>query len=219
MNDPNIAPMHRLSSDLKSIMTLCEREDLQVGRILDVLEDRGFGLLLVVLSLPSALPVPAPGYSTPFGVIILLLGLQMLCGRRIPWLPDWTTRITIKRELSQNMLGMAIRFFEKIESFLKPRLAWTRGRGGLTVVGALVCAMATLMILPVPLTNTLPAMVIFFIGVGMIEEDGYAILLAVLIATLAFLAYTAAFIAIAHFGVQGMEEVGNIVKGWLGRGG
>jgi hypothetical protein len=51
----------------------------------------------------------------------------------------------------------------------------------------------------------------------MIEEDGYAILLALLIAVLAVLAYAAAFIAIIHFGVQGMEEVREIVRGWLGR--
>ncbi len=211
--------MHRLSSDLKSILTLCEHDDLSMDRILSVLGDRGFGLLLVFLSLPSALPVPAAGYSTPFGVIILLLGLQMLCGRRVPWLPGWTSRITIKRDLSRNMLGTAIRLFEKIERFLKPRLAWASGRGGLTVIGILVCAMATLMILPIPLTNTFPAMVIFCIGVGMIEEDGYAILVAILIAVLAVLAYATAFVAIAHFGVQGMEGVRDIVRGWFGRDG
>ncbi len=209
--------MHRLSTDLKAILALCEHENLRVGSILETLGDRGFGLLLVFLSLPSALPVPAAGYSTPFGVILLLLGLQMLCGRRVPWLPGWTTRITIKRDLARKMLGAAIRFFEKIERFLKPRLAWAHGRGGLTLIGVLVCAMATLMILPIPLTNTFPAMVIFCIGVGMIEEDGYAILLAILIAALAILAYAAAFIAIIHFGVQGMEEVKDIVRGWLGR--
>jgi len=219
MNDYNAAPAHRLSSDLKSIQSLCEHEDLRVGRMLDVLEGRGFGLLLVFLSLPSALPVPAPGYSTPFGVILLLLGLQMLFGRRVPWLPGWATRTTINRSLAQRMLGAAIRFFEKIERLLKPRLAWTRGRAGLTVIGTLICAMATLMILPIPLTNTVPAMMIFCIGVGMIEEDGYVILLAALIAVLAVLAYAAAFFAIAHFGLRGMEEIQDIVKSWLGRGG
>ena len=219
MNDQSATPMHRLSNDLQAILALCEHEDLRVGRILEILEDRGFGLLLVFLSLPSAVPVPAAGYSTPFGVILLLLGLQMLFGRRVPWLPGWTTRMTIKRDLSRKMLGTAIRFFEKIERFLKPRLAWVNGRGGLTVIGILVCTMATLMILPIPLTNTFPAMVIFCIGVGMIEEDGYAILLAVLIAAMATLVYAAAFIAIIHFGVQGMEEVRDIVKGWFGRGG
>jgi hypothetical protein len=218
MNEYNPTPMHRLSGDLKLVLTLCEHEDLRVGRMLDVLGDRGFGLLLVFLSLPSAVPVPAAGYSTPFGVILLLLGLQMLFGRRVPWLPGWATRITIKRGLSQKMLGAAIRFFEKIERFLKPRLAWVRGRVGLTVIGLLVCAMAILMILPIPLTNTLPGIVIFCIGVGMIEEDGHAILLAVMIAVLAVLAYAAAFVAIAHFGVRGMEEVWDLAKrGLLGR--
>jgi hypothetical protein len=219
MNDRDTTPRHRLSSDLKSILALCEHEDLRVGQMLEVLENRGFGLLLVFLSLPSALPVPAPGYSTPFGIVLLLLGLQMLCGRRIPWLPDWASRITINRRLSQKMLGAAIRFFAKIERLLKPRLAWTHSRGGLTVIGVLICGMATLMILPIPLTNTLPAIVIFCLGVGMIEEDGYAILLAIGGAVVALLAYATAFVAIAYFGLRGMEEVRELVKGWLGRDG
>ncbi len=39
--------------------------------ILLLAKERIFGFLLVILSLPSALPVPAPGYSTPFGILFI----------------------------------------------------------------------------------------------------------------------------------------------------
>ena len=60
---------------------------LTLGEVFQRIGDRGFGLLLIVLSLPSALPIPAAGYSTPFGIIIAVLALQMLAGRTSPWIP------------------------------------------------------------------------------------------------------------------------------------
>ena len=58
-----------------------------ISEVARAVGEKGFGMLLVVLSLPSALPVPAPGYSTPFGLVMALIALQMVCGRRTVWLP------------------------------------------------------------------------------------------------------------------------------------
>lgn len=60
---------------------------VSLGDILQLAAERTFGFLLAVLSLPSALPIPAPGYSTPFGIVLLLLGWQLLVGASTPWLP------------------------------------------------------------------------------------------------------------------------------------
>jgi hypothetical protein len=46
--------------------------------------ERTFGSLLVILSLPRALPVPTPGYSTPFGVLISLLAIQLISRDKTP---------------------------------------------------------------------------------------------------------------------------------------
>lgn len=56
--------------------------------ILNLAGERTFGFLFVLLSLPSALPLPAPGYSVPFGVVMLVLAVQLVVGRRRPWLPQ-----------------------------------------------------------------------------------------------------------------------------------
>ncbi|MBT5692093.1 MAG: exopolysaccharide biosynthesis protein, partial [Opitutae bacterium] len=42
--------------------------------------EKGFGILLMMFALPSALPVPAPGYSIPFGIILALLAGQLILG-------------------------------------------------------------------------------------------------------------------------------------------
>jgi hypothetical protein len=61
--------------------------------ILDLAGERTFGFLFVILSLPSALPLPAPGYSTPFGILLFILAVQLIFGAKRPWFPQkWLNR-------------------------------------------------------------------------------------------------------------------------------
>ncbi|MEM7791443.1 MAG: exopolysaccharide biosynthesis protein, partial [Verrucomicrobiota bacterium] len=134
--------------------------------------EKGFGLLLMILSLPSALPVPAPGYSTPFGIAIALIAMQMLVGRESVWLPKRIKKVRINQKLAKKMIGSAVKFIRIIEHLIKPRQRWIRSRGGQAGLAIVIIIMACLMMLPIPLTNTFPAMVIFLIGIGLSEEDG-----------------------------------------------
>jgi hypothetical protein len=204
--------MH-LSADLRSLLDNEDSAPLSVGRIADRVGTRGHGLLLVVLSLPSALPVPAPGYSMPFGLLLLLIALQMLAGRRTPALPARLRARTISARTAQRMITAASRALRAIEWAIRPRLRWIGSRPGQVLMGALVLAMATLMLIPIPLTNTAPAMVIFLIGIGLSEEDGLFALGACLAGILATALYAAFVVAFILYG----PEVVEIVRGWLGR--
>ncbi len=81
--------MARLSQELQRYFLEEERpSQVTLADILLLAKERIFGFLLVILSLPSALPVPAPGYSTPFGILIFILAVQLIIGAKIPWLPQ-----------------------------------------------------------------------------------------------------------------------------------
>ena len=56
-----------LGKTLKDLLGTENQRALSIQEITTAVGEKGFGLLLVVLSLPSALPVPAPGYSTHLG--------------------------------------------------------------------------------------------------------------------------------------------------------
>lgn len=80
--------MARLSNELQRFFFEEERpSQVKLADILLLAGERIFGFLFVILSLPSALPVPAPGYSVPFGILIFLLAMQLLVGSKSPWLP------------------------------------------------------------------------------------------------------------------------------------
>ncbi len=220
MSEDAVVP-HTLSQDLQHLLDEQGDEPITFGQLVEKLGDRGFGFSLLLLSLPSALPVPAAGYSTPFGIAIVGLALQMVRGRRTPWLPERVLNRSMSASFARKMLGAAIAFLRRVEHLLKPRLPVMHGRAGLAVAGALIVLMGCLMILPVPGTNTAPAMVIFLVAVGLIEEDGLA-LGGAWLAGLGAIALYGTIIAIvistgASFGVV-LEDVKDAIKGLLGRG-
>ncbi len=182
-----------------------------IGEITEAVGDKGFGLLLMVLALPSALPVPAPGYSTPFGIVIGIIALQMMIGRHTVWLPERFKRIRIKPTLADVVIGTAARFLRKIERFIRPRQRWIRSRVGHAGLATVILVMSSLMILPIPLTNTFPAMVVFLIAVGLAEEDGLLAMGAFAIGCLAVLLYIA---VVYIFLTQGPEAI-DAIKDWI----
>lgn len=204
-----------LSEDIRDLLSLKPGENILFGELAAAAADRGFGILLVLLSLPSALPVPAPGYSTPFGIVLFILGAQMLLGRETPWIPEWAGRREIKRKTADRMISGAAKFFSFVEIFVRPRFEFVSGKGAGMVCSLLLLLMSGLMILPIPLTNTLPAMVIFCIGVALTERDGLAFIAALLFGAAASALYGLAFWVIFHFGAQGIGEAKEIIKGWF----
>lgn len=197
-----------LTDELRKLLTREHSADgVTLGEVFGRIGDRGFGLLLLVLSLPSALPVPAPGYSTPFGILLFILALQMIYGRRTPWLPARAAGMRLKGRFVEGMLSFLEKFFGKVEFLIKPRLRWVGSRGGLVFLGLLVLIMAGLMILPIPLTNTAPAFVIFLIGVGLSEEDGVFCLLAAVLGVLATAVYALVLYLFFRFGIAGLDQI------------
>lgn len=204
-----------LSESLERLLTTEKGHAITLGEILDRVGSKGFGLLMMVLALPSALPVPAAGYSTPFGILFVFLGFQMLIGRREPWLPQWARKISFKASMAEKMLAGAAKAFGLLERLVKPRFEWVASRPGMAFMSVLVMLMACLMILPIPLTNTFPAMVIFMIGVGVCERDGLFAAGAVVLGILAVAFYAFVIYLLITVGVEGVQELKDWIKSRL----
>ncbi|TVR49086.1 MAG: exopolysaccharide biosynthesis protein [Puniceicoccaceae bacterium] len=206
-------PDHRLSHTLNLVLRPIEGEEPSLERLNTMLGENGFGLFLMVLSLPSALPVPAPGYSTPFGIVLLFLAGQMILARPSPWLPQGAARRRISRRLGERIARTGERFFGFLERWVRPRHQWISGRWGLPLMGLLTACMAALMILPIPLTNTAPALVIFLIGVGLSEKDGLLCAAACVIGGLAVAFYGLVIYLAFTYGIAGAGELLDWLRG------
>jgi hypothetical protein len=182
--------------------------------ILSLAGERIFGFLFVILALPSALPVPAPGYSIPFGIVMLLLAAQLIAGSKRPWLPEGMMNHTIKLEKVQGFVKAGIPWLKKIEAIARPRLSYIcTSLPGRVVIGVAIALMSISMMIPIPGTNTLPAMGIFVTGFGLVEDDG-AISLGGLVLCLMGATLSISILIAVWFGGTSLLDV---IKSWLGR--
>lgn len=167
----------RLSVELHQLAQSLDGQDITLGELVDRIGERGFALLLMILALPAALPLPAPGYATPFGLMMIGLGVQMVLGRQHPKLPQVFRRRVIHYRFLEKTLRAAQGMLRLLEKVIRPRLnRLSRHRSMHAMIGVVVVIMACFMALPVPLTNTAPSFVIFVLACGMLEEDGLVLL-------------------------------------------
>ena len=203
---------HRtLSEELRFVLEM-EGEALTVAQLTERVGDRGFGLLLLVLSLPSALPVPAAGYSIPFGILLLVLSLQMLIGKHHPVFPKRMQRVSISKRMAERLLSGAAWIFRKLEWIIRPRMRWVGRPAGQALMGVLVLIMAVLMMIPIPMTNTIPAFVIFLIGIGLTEDDGLFCIGACLVGIIAVILYAALVWAMIVYGPEIVVTIKEYLK-------
>ena len=180
----------KLSETLHTLKDMAAERDLRIGVLMEALGDRSFGLLLFILSLPAALPMPTFGYGIPFGLITGLIGVQMCWGNPRIWLPSCALSITITRSRAKSILRFGENLFNKIERFIHPRLLAIQSRTVRKIIGCLVVLMGVLITIPLPFTNTIPAMIICLLALGLIEQDGVWVIIAGISALLAIGCYS-----------------------------
>lgn len=142
---------------------------------MEVLRGRAYTLLLILIALPFCTPIPLPGLSTPFGLVVAVIGFRLAL-RQKPWLPRRLLDTTLPPRFFARLLGATHRLVRALEAFLRPR--WS---GLLEMIaiqhgcGVIVCLSGLLLLLPLPIpfSNGLPALTVVLIGCAILERDGY----------------------------------------------
>ncbi|MBE9057972.1 exopolysaccharide biosynthesis protein [Sphaerospermopsis sp. LEGE 08334] len=207
--------MAKLSNELQRYFFEEERpEKVTLADILLLAGERIFGFLLVILSLPSALPVPAPGYSVPFGILIFILAVQLVAGAKTPWLPPKMLNHQIQLSTVQGFLKAGLPWLRRIEAIARPRLSYIcTTLPGRVTIGVAISLMAISMMIPIPGTNTLPAMGIFVTAFGLSEDDGAISLGGLVLCLMGGILTTSILLAL----VWGGSSLLDVIKAWLGR--
>lgn len=189
------------------------RGETTIGQLMKELDHHGIALVLIVFSFPSALPVPAPGYSTILSIPLLFIGVGLLMGKKAIAFPDFVSRKSFDPGKLSKLVGLMERIATFLERFSKPRLAAVvQSRSSRIAIGVVVCLLGLSMAIPIPGTNTLPAGGIFLIGFSFLEDDVFFLLVGVLWSILA-LCFTTLVL------VLGYEGAKMLVKGIAGLGG
>lgn len=205
--------MAKLSVELQRYFFEEERpRKITLTEILQLAGERVFGFLFVILALPSALPVPAPGYSTPFGFVLFLLAVQLISGRKLPWLPAKVSNHPMELNQVQGVIKAGLPWLRRIEMITRPRLSYIcTSLPGRVTMGIAIALMGISMMIPIPGTNTLPAMGIFVTGFGLIEDDGAISLGGLVLCLMGGILSASILIALLVGGTSLLD----LIKGWL----
>ncbi len=165
--------MHlRFSQDIKSLLQRLAEKPLSLGDILAETSERGFSLVIALLVLPFLFPIP-PGLTGVPGTACLILSVQMALGRRSPWLPKKIADFKFPHWFAQQLLQNLRRVTRVLEKIVRPRFSkLVESKYIWRLNGLCISWLAILLILPIPMTNPIPTVVILLLAVAALEADG-----------------------------------------------
>jgi hypothetical protein len=153
-------------------------EVMTLGELLDRFSERSFGLFLLIVMLPTFIPIPI-GVGGVSGALATLIGLQFLARLEHPWLPRFIARREIHRHRLVSFRNRMGKWLGRIERLTRPRT-----QGVLThpvahaFTGLLLVALGIALALPLPLTNYPFGLILLAFAFALIERDGRLMLLA-----------------------------------------
>jgi hypothetical protein len=181
-------PLVNASVVLQRLHDEMPAEHFTLSWLMHSLHKRSFGIIILLIALAAIVP----GLSIVAGLLLMIPALQMIAGKSAPVFPS---RIATRSWPTRHLAAVVQRFvpvLTYLERVVHPR--WhTPLEPTKRLVGAIIVMLsATLVFIPIPLSNVVPALVIALISLAYIEEDGVllsiALLAAVIVLTVATMA-------------------------------
>ena len=145
-----------------------------VRGLLDRFGPQAFAMAFVLFAAPSALPIPTGGLTDVLNVIGVLIAVQLVIGRDEPWLPKRFADRELKSLRSDKTRRRLLGAIGRVEKVARPRFARTlQSPPGRVVFGLLVIVLLLAAIVAPPFIglDTLPALGVVLISLGMLFGD------------------------------------------------
>jgi hypothetical protein len=177
---------HRKVSQILDGLARAPKTDVKLADLLAEMDERAFGVLMLILSLPNAVGLGAiPGLSTVFGVPQIFVAIQMIVGAQRPWLPNFVLQRSITMKDFRTMVEKAEPHLQRIEKLLRPRLAAMSSTVIERLLGLILLLLSIIVLLRFPFANQPPAIAQGLIALGLIERDGVVVLIGIGVAAIA----------------------------------
>lgn len=189
-------PHHQpISQRISTLVRSLPRSGITLSELIERVGDDGLLILTALLTLVFLLPVSIPGVSTIFGGAILLIGISRMANRDL-WIPSRMKNKSIATRKLRPLLRKALPWLQKLERVSRPnRIGWLVAGGPVGHLNnASLILGAVLLMMPfglIPFSNTFPAVALLFFAIGLLQRDGFCVLLG----------YLGNIITIVYFGV------------------
>lgn len=180
-----------------------------LGDLIEAMDERAFGLLLLILALPCCIPF-LWGIPQIVALPMLAIAGQLAAGRHAPWLPARLRNRPMDIDGMREVVRRASRYLGWLERLARPRLTFLTDGTGARFVGLLLLIPTASILVPLPSTNTAPGIGVAIASVGLLERDGLLVLGGLLfgLAWVALLVFAAIF-----FGAEATDLIRNVIRG------
>lgn len=163
---------------LKAMEDVRELPHITLGKIVEHVEGEALLIVCLVSILPFLQPIPIPGLSSVLGLIVLLQGVGLMF-----WSKPLLTKKMRDLNITHERFEMIYKAAQKFEAFTSKISAFKHPLTN-TRVSHIICGLAIVLSaaflslpLPIPFSNLVPALSIFMICIGLLEEDLVLILI------------------------------------------
>lgn len=173
MNDQrDTRPFSQVLTDVGAV----DDPKLTLDELVGAFGERGFGALLLMLGLLSAVIGVIPGTTTLLGIPILIIGLQLALRRDELWLPRWLLKRDLPREAFAEAAGKVRSRLERVERFSRARLGFMSTDLSEALIGLACVTWAAVLMLPLIGFNLFPSLIVAAFGFGLMQKDGVIML-------------------------------------------
>ncbi|MBT55726.1 MAG: polysaccharide synthesis protein exod [Mameliella sp.] len=204
MTTSSAASTLAISDRLDSLVAEAPGDSVSLDWILSQLHERAFGLFLLILALPCCIPF-LYGIPQIVSLPLMFVSVQILLGRRMPWLPRKLGARTVSTSGLASLARRAGPWLRRIEAVSRPRLGALTRRPIDRLVGLGLVVFSASIMVPLPGTNTVPGFAVVVVAMGLLQRDGILVLVGAVLGTtwIATLIFAGATLA-------------SLIKTWLG---
>ena len=135
--------------------------------LLGRLDRRSFGIVLLVLSLAALVP----GISMLAGPLLAVPAFEMILGRSVPTFPRWVAIHPLRTASLSSIVRRALPVVTFLEKITYPR--WHISPDvSRRAVGIAVLIVSVLFLVPLPLVQIVPALLVTLMSLAYLEKDG-----------------------------------------------
>ncbi len=153
---------------------------MSLGDALDYSGARLHGAAILLMSLPEAIPLPIPSFGAILGIPLLITSAHLTVFGEGSNLPERVRRLEPPPRMIALMARLLTGPLARAERLSHNRLAAFSRRERL--IGTVCTLMSVLLLLPVPLMNIPPAIVLVCLSWGLLQRDGLFIAIGIAMA-------------------------------------
>lgn len=161
----------RTFSDVLERLGRGDDPKLTLREMVEAFGERGFGAVMLLLSLMALVPWP-PGGKAVFSVPIILISAELALQRDRVWLPRWLLNLSVSRATYKTATTRILPRLRKVERLTRPRWPALTNDAADVAIGLICILLALMMALPVPFGDALPGLTLAVFALGIIQRDG-----------------------------------------------